>query len=351
MQLEGLVEKAKQSALFTAPRLEEDLARFLKDQGAAVAGLARSAREREVRHVYWVGSGNSWTNLYSGKQLLDRFSDLPSDCMPSYDLIWRQPRRLDEHSLAIFSSYSGATEDTLNAFRYANQRGAWTVAIVDKEDSPMGREAREVLPFHSTGLYALPLAAACLFSLEYAKLGGADVQRTIDAVYALPPVLGKAYREDEARAKQLAEEYKDEDLFYVLASGPLYGLGYKYGLTVFMENMRVHGSFIETSEFRHGPVEMLEKKRPAMVFLMGTDESRSMSHRVLDVATSARAKTIVYDFADYGGLDPLVAPFVLHVPLQWFAVYSALLRGVTDLDERVMMGKGKLATGQGVTWP
>ena len=38
----------------------------------------------------------------------------------------------------------------------------------------------------------------------------------------------------------------------------------------------------------------------------------------------------------------LLAPFVLMIPLQWFAVWSSLLRGVTDLDERVLMGRGIL---------
>jgi hypothetical protein len=39
------------------------------------------------------------------------------------------------------------------------------------------------------------------------------------------------------------------------------------------------------------------------------------------------------------------------VPLQWFTVYSALLRGITDLDERVFMGHRVLATGPDATWP
>ena len=76
-----------------------------------------------------------------------------------------------------------------------------------------------------------------------------------------------------------------------------------------------------------------------------------VGERVLTLAQTQGASVLVYDFADYGDLHPLLAPFVLMVPLQWFAVYSALLRGITDLDERVYMGRGVLAQGQGVTWP
>lgn len=354
VNLEELVEKAKKSVLFTAPILEPDLAKFLADQSGHIKELARRAVATGVKQVYWVGSGNSWCNLYSGHYLLDKHTDIPSEYYLSYELIWRCPERLNKDAIAFFASYSGSTEDTVAALRFAKSRGARTVAIVNKADSVMGREADEVIPFNSTALYILPLAAAYLFSLEVARSKGKPVDDTIRGIDTLPQVLGRLYREEEARAKELALQYKDERLFYVLASGPLYGLGYKFGLTVFMENMRVHGSFIETSEFRHGPAEMLEREKPAMVFLVGTDDSRNMSKRVIEIAREAGAKTIVYDYADYaryGVSDPLLAPFVLMVPLQWFAVYSALLRGITDLDERVLMGHGKMGQGKEITWP
>jgi hypothetical protein len=46
-----------------------------------------------------------------------------------------------------------------------------------------------------------------------------------------------------------------------------------------------------------------------------------------------------------------LAPFVFLVELQWFTVYSALLRGITDLDERVVMGHRRMAVGPDATWP
>jgi len=352
MDLQQLVDKARQSLLFTAPILEPDLTRFLADQADHIRDLARQAVAEQVSHVYWVGSGNSWCNLYSGKYLLDRLTDVPTDYFPSYELVWRNPTRLDHQAWVFLASYSGATEDTVAALRHAKQQGARTIALVNTADSLMGREADEVVPYHSPALYILPLAAAYLFAVEVAKQQGvAGLEKIEQDLLALPSLLGKLYVEEEARARELAEQFVNEKLFYVLGSGPLYGLAYKFGLTVFMENMRVHGSCIETSEFRHGPAEMLEHEQPVMAFLLGTDESRAIGERVLKLAQDQGARVITYDFADYGDLHPLLAPFVLMVPLQWFAVYSALVRGITDLDERVYMGRGVLAQGQGVTWP
>ena len=63
-------------------------------------------------------------------------------------------------------------------------------------------------------------------------------------------------------------------------------LAYKFGLTVFMENMRMDGSVIESAEFRHGPAEMLDRRSADLAVLVGTDESREMTWRTLDFAPS-----------------------------------------------------------------
>ncbi len=352
MELEQLVDKARQSLLFTAPVLGPDLERFLRTQGPSIQEMAKRAIDEGVDHIYWVGAGNSWVNLYSGKYLLDKFSDLPSDCFTSYEFIWRNPARLNEKAWVFLASFSGATEDTVAALRFAKTKKAHTIAIVNKADSLMGTEADEFIAYNSKALFILPLAMAYLFALEVARLKGVqDVDEIIKGLYALPSLLSKQYVEEEAPARKLAEEFAHESLIYTLGCGPLYGLAYKFGLTVFMENMRVNGSFIEATEFRHGPAEMFDRNQPAIVLLKGTDDSRPVVERVHKLCEANHAHLLVYDMADYPDVHPLLAPFVLMIPLQWFAVWSSLMRGITDMDERVLMGRGILGQGKGVTWP
>lgn len=352
MSLDPLIEKARQSLLFSSPVAGADLETFLKRHGDTVRQLAKEAVEQQVNHIYWAGSGNSWLNLYSGKYILDRYTTLPSDCLTSYELVTRNPTRLNERAWVFLASFSGSTEDTVLALRHAKQHGARTIAMVNQRDSLMGREASVTIDYQSKALYSLPMAAACLFVLEVARLqGNPAVEPIIESLYALPPLLKKQYIEEEARARELAAEYAGEDLFYVLGTGPLWGLAYKFGLTVFMENMRVNGSFIDAAEFRHGPAEMLDRHKPVIVILKGTDETRPMVERVQGIVEKAGARVIVYDLADYPGVHPLLAPFALKIPLQWFAVCSTLLRGIEDLDERALMGRGIMSQGEGITWP
>jgi len=352
MNLEKLVQKAVGSNLFTAPVLGPHLEKFLAEHGEQVRGLAREAVKAQVEHFYWIGCGNSLVNLWSGKYLLDRFSDAPSDCATAYEFLWGAPKRLGPKSWVFLASWSGSTEDTVAALRHARKQGARTIALVNKAESLMGREADVVLAYESKALYILPLAAVYLFALEYARLRGAGgLEPVFESLHRLPELLKLQYVEEKQPARELAEKFRKEKIFYTLGSGALWGLAYKFGLTVFMENMRVHGSFIDAAEFRHGPAEMLDRERPAFVVLKAADECRALVERVVRLLESRRAPHLVYDAARYDTAHPLLAPFVLMIPLQWFAVYSSLLRGITDLDERALMGHGILGQGQGVTWP
>lgn len=353
--LDTMVEQAITSELFTSPRIEADLATFLREQTGALRALAVRAADGEFDRVYFTGGGGSLANMYSGQLLLDRLCTLPGEAFPSYELTWRDPAALGPRSLVFLASYSGATEDTLAAMRYANGKGATTVALARRRPSPMATEATVMIDYDSTALYDLPLAAVTIFAAELAILTGsprADEGREILAdLERLPAILGGVYRDAQAPALEQARRFLSANLLYCVGAGPLAGLAYKFALTVFMENIRVHGSFIESGELRHGPIEALERQRADMVFLVGTDESRAMTERAISLSEQAGARTLVLDAADYPAVHSQLTPFVLLIPLQWFTVYSALLRGITDLDERVFMGHRILATGPDATWP
>lgn len=348
--LEAKVERALESELFSSPHLEADLARFLADGAPAVRELAARARRDGVETIFFVGSGGSWSSMYSGKYLCDRLLRVPAEVSLSYELCWRAPVRLGERALVFVASYSGATADTLAALEFARSRGARTVALVNHADSPIGQGADDVVAYCSPGLYSLPLAAVSSFAIEWARLDGHPEAETLAAALeALPGEVGDAFRSTRERGLALAEEFIDSSLLYCVGAGPLYGLAYKFALTVFMENLRTHGSVVESAEFRHGPAEMLERERPDMVFLVGTDESREQTLQTLEFARREGARTAVFDAADYE-VHPLLSPFPLKTALQWFIVYGALLRGIDDLDARVYMGHGVLA-GKDSKWP
>jgi fructoselysine 6-phosphate deglycase len=351
MDIQTFRTEAIKSTLFTAPVLGDDLEKFLENKSSEIKMLAKQFLDEGIDHIFWVGAGNSRVNLLPGKELMDRFTNISSDCFTSYEFIWRNPKRLGKKSWVFLASYSGATEDTVKALRFANEKGAKTISFMNKADSILGKEANVALDFNSKALYVLPMAGVFLFVLEIARLlGNKGAENLIDELYKLPNFFRNQFIEEEENAKILAEKFKNDSIFYTLGCNTLYGLAYKFGLTVFMENMRVNGSFIETTEFRHGPAEMLERNKPTFVLLMANDDSREISIRVKNLLESQQIPLLVFDALKYP-FDPLLASFVLMIPLQWFAVYSTYQRGIFNLDERALMGHGIMGKGKGVTWP
>ena len=165
------------------------------------------------------------------------------------------------------------------------------------------------------------------------------------AVEAVPGAVREALEGAGEWAEEQARRLLSSRHLYVLGSGPLAPLAYKVALTVVMENIRIGGTWCDASEWRHGPAEALERSQVDALMLIGTDASRPMCERTLAFLREHGARTLAIDAAAHATVHPLLTPFVLNTMTQWFTVWSAVLRGITDLDDRVFMGRQVLAEG------
>lgn len=351
VDLVGAVDRAKGSLYFSGARIAEDLERFLGEQGEGCVERGREAAGA-VEGVVLVGSGGSWASLLTAKYLLDGMVAVPVEALASYELIWREPVRVGPGTLAVVATYSGETEDTVKALRYAKERGARTLAIVGVAGSTAAREADDAIVYGSGAIFEVPVAVLALMGVGMADPGrgeaAAGVRRGLEA---LPGLLRPALATEEGRAEARAREFLPAHHLYVLGAGPLAPLAYKVALTVVMENIRIGATFCDASEFRHGPAEALERVSPWMMFLVGTDASRETTLRTIEFCRGQGANALVYDAAEVGPeLHPLLSPLLLNSFTQWFTVYSAILRGIADLDERVFMGH-QVLTSDGSAWP
>jgi len=350
-ELQQYVDRAKESLYFSGAKIDCHLKSFIEEQAAACEALGREYKGR-FRHLFLVGSGGSLASMQTAKYVLDGLLSVPSDVIGSYELIWREPQLLDKDALVFFASYSGETEDTVAALHFAKRRGAHTVAIVAMKDSTMAREADVVIPYDNGAIYEIPVAALIFFACG--QVEGADTDaplpRLRDGLLALPEILRNTLAVEERKAEGRARELLSAQHLYVLGAGPLGPLAYKLAMSVVMENLRIGATFSDACEWRHGPAEALERVRGRFVVLLGTDASRDMTLRTIDFCRNNGSDVLVYDAAELGDVHPLLTPIVLNSHTQWLIVYSAILRGITDLDERVFMGHHVLAAG-GATWP
>ncbi len=204
------------------------------------------------------------------------------------------------------------------------------------------------LPWESAAIFEAPLAALALAAVGAGGRRAEEAAAVKESLLASPAVIAAAVEAEAENAEAKARRFLDSRHMYVLGAGALAPLAYKVALTVVMENIRIGGTFCDAMEFRHGPAEALERSQVDAMVLLGTDASRSVTQGTLDFLQAQGARTLVYDAADYGDIHPLLTPLILNSITQWFVVYSAILRGITDLDARVFMGHGVLTDAP---WP
>ena len=150
--------------------------------------------------------------------------------------------------------------------------------------------------------------------------------------------LGYLVRNWEEKGRQLGEQASSWPMIYTVSAGPLRPLGYKEGIVTLMEFTWTHGSVIESGEFRHGPLEVVEPGVP-FLFLLGNDESRHTTERAIRFVKERTDNVIVIDYADIAqGLHPWLAPFLMFVPMEWLCYYLSIYKDHNPDDRRYYGG-------------
>ena len=97
---------------------------------------------KKVDKVYLIGCGSSISTCYSVRDALRMTTALNIEVFSGYEFYYNKFLQKGENSLAIFTSQSGETSDTLSSLRRANEFGIHTVSISNEPESSMIKEAK-----------------------------------------------------------------------------------------------------------------------------------------------------------------------------------------------------------------
>ena len=298
------------------------------DNMANISKLAQS-----VDTIYLIGCGSSISTCYSIRDALASVSDLRIEVFTGYEFVYNKKLTEGENSLFIATSQSGETADTLAALRRANEFNIDTVSISNEPESSMIKEAKyPVITLGNTetailGTKTYITQLACLYQILFAASGYEGADEILDQLATMPDLIEDLLESTEEENKKLAEELKDEDGFYCLGSGVNFGLAYKLAMTMLMEGAIKHACPLYSAEFRHGLIERAEKDVP-LIFLDADLASDELTKIAINFSKNKlEAKTIIYNLKDYADINPLLAPFVLVIPLEWFVYYLAHFNG------------------------
>ena len=287
----------------------------------------------DVDKVYLIGCGSSISTCYSVRDAIRMSStNLNIEVYTGYEFYYNKKLVENENSIAIFTSQSGETADTLASLRRANEYGIHTVSISNEPDSSMINEAKTPIitrcetetAILGTKTYITQLA--CLYQILFKASDYENKIELLAQLAEMPKMLDKLLLLTEDENRELALEFKDEDIFYCLGSGPNFGLAYKLAMTMLMEGAIKHACPEYSAEFRHGLIERAEKDVP-IIFLVSDLESDEITQKAIDFSNNLELKSIVYDLKNYADVDKLLSPFIFVIPLEWFVYYLAHYNG------------------------
>jgi fructoselysine 6-phosphate deglycase len=310
-----------------------------------VREVAEKISQAKNPRVYFIGGGASQCASIGGKYLLNRFTSVSAEATNGYQFLSQLPFSLDPDSFIFATSYSGTTPEVLEVVAQAKEKSVTTIGLTNTLETPLAKASDYVLDYQNKAVYTVPLAifywvAAEVMKMRYESVSvSEEIKRSLKE---LPNLYPSHIEGTRTLARELAEKFVSEEGFYVLGSGPLYGLAYKLALSVVIENLWIDGCPIDTGDFYHGPIEIVPpdtsaKQRMAFMHLLGTDISRKASLRAVEFCEKRNGRQVVFDAADFPQFGELFSPFALFAPTEWFIMYLSALRG-HDVDERRYMG-------------
>lgn len=299
-----------------------------------------------LKHVYFVACGGSKAAIFPGLYLLQsEAKTFGATTYTSNEFVHATPKELDERCVAVVCSLK-ATPETVEAVKAVNAAGAISIAMTGSMETGMAQVGQYVVTYSNGDdqVYSDSNQSNSLrigFELLHQIEGWANYDKAMAAYSQIDAMIDEAKRELLPAAQAWAAKVKEEPIFYVLASGPNYGVAYSMCCCHFMEMQWKHAVCLHTGEYFHGPFETTDKQLP-MILLMSEGRTRILDERCLKFLNTYAENFITIDFAkiNKGRIDPSVAEFfnpVVMIPVErYYVSQMAELRGHSMDDRRYM---------------
>lgn len=321
------IDKSKVDFLVTAGMVQEVKDILARDL-PKVKSIVDEVLQKRLDKVYFVACGSPLSAAETAKQLFDNYSSVPCMAYSGWDFCDNTPKKLDEHCLVVAISHYGKTEEVIQALEIAKKSGAFTVGVTNKKENPLGSVGKYTIDYHAECIWEAHLLISYAFALDI--ITRLDPNPEVETIHSqlskLPAILEKLVNTYEETGRKLGEMASKWPMIYTVAGGILRPLAYKEGIVTLLEFTWTHGSVLNSAEFRHGPLEIVEPGVP-FLFLVGTDGSRHTTERALNFVKRYDQDVIVLDYTELGeGLHPMLAPMVMFVPLEWFCYYLSIYK-------------------------
>ncbi|MDC2985436.1 glutamine--fructose-6-phosphate transaminase (isomerizing) [Candidatus Pelagibacter sp.] len=311
-------------------------------------------KSNEIASITLIGCGTAYHSCLMAKYWFEEITSLDVNIDIASEFRYRK-NRFKKDTLYVFVSQSGETADTYAALDLCKQSGVKTCAVVNVVESSIARDSEFVLPIHcgteigvaSTKAFLGQILILYILALKLALLRK-DIEKThfekkIDDLKNLPKLIEQTLLIDN-KIQTISNTFNEAKGSMFLGRGFSYPIALEGALKL-KELSYIHAEGYPAGEMKHGPLALIEEGMPVVVLaprdnyykktISNMQEVIARGAKVLLITNKSKDEVIsenVWEKIEVESTNEDLLPFLLTIPLQKLAYYSALKKGY-DIDK------------------
>ena len=308
----------------------------------------------EISSITLIGCGTAYHSCLMAKYWFEELTSLDVNTDIASEFRYRK-KKLKNETLYVFVSQSGETADTYAALDLCNKNNMKTCAVVNVIESSIARESKFVLPIHcgteigvaSTKAFLGQILILYILALKIGALKGDIEKKTfkqkLKDLKQLPNLVEQTLSIDH-KIQTIANTFNDVKGSMFLGRGFSYPIAMEGALKL-KELSYIHAEGYPAGEMKHGPLALIEEGLPVVVLaprdnyykktISNMQEVIARGAKVLLITNKSKDEIVsenIWEKIEVETANGDLLPFLLTIPLQKLAYYSALNKGF-DIDK------------------
>jgi glucosamine--fructose-6-phosphate aminotransferase (isomerizing) len=275
---------------------------------ALAENIGTKLREIAPKMVMIIGRGSSDHAGVFGKYLIEIEAGIPTfAAAPSVSSVYGKQLKLDQ-ALVIVISQSGRSPDIIAQAEMAKKAGAYCVALVNDETSPLKDIVDDVLPLKAgaeISVAATKSYLATLSALLQLTAYWTENNELISALDTLPAAMQTIIDSEPQLTSQSIDGVKN---MVVLGRGLGYAITKEMALKL-KEVSSIHAEAFSSAEFLHGPVTLVEQGLAILNCEVNDESAKSHKEQINEMAE--RGADLVHLRQTDANVHPRLAPLVV----------------------------------------
>jgi len=311
-------------------------------------------KSNEINSITLIGCGTAYHSCLMAKYWFEELTQLDVSIDIASEFRYRN-NRFKKDTLYIFVSQSGETADTYAALDLCNKYNMKTCAVVNVIESSIARDANFVLPIHcgpeigvaSTKAFLGQMLILYILALKLGSLkkeiNKENYKEKIKDLLILPSLIERSLLIDND-IQAISSTFNEAKGSMFLGRGLSYPIALEGALKL-KELSYVHAEGYPAGEMKHGPLALIEDGMPVVILaprdnyykktISNMQEVIARGAKVLLITNKSKDEIIsenIWETIEVENTNNDLFPFLITIPLQKLAYYSALKKGY-DIDK------------------